>query len=98
MAVYVIIDIKVIDRDLYAQYVQKVPPVVKKFGGRYLARGGKITTITGNWNPERMIILEFDNVEQVDDWLNSKEYAAMAHLRENSTVSNVIMIETGNLP
>ena len=49
---------------------------------RYLARGGKITTISGTWCPERVILLEFDNTEQVHNWLTSSEYAEVASLRE----------------
>jgi len=43
MAVYVIIDIKVQDQDMYARYIERVHPIVEKFNGRYLARGGNAT-------------------------------------------------------
>ncbi|MBI4285718.1 MAG: DUF1330 domain-containing protein [Chloroflexi bacterium] len=95
MPVHVIIDIKVLDEDMYGEYVKKVPPIVKKFGGRYLARGRRITTIFGSWHPERMILLEFDSMEQVNNWLNSREYALGSPLRENSTVTSAILIESG---
>jgi uncharacterized protein (DUF1330 family) len=98
MTVHVIIDIKVKNEDMYGEYIRKVPPIVKKFGGRYLVRGGKITTLSGTWRPERVIILEFDNAEQVHEWLTSREYAEVATLRESSTVSNAVMIESGDLP
>ena len=58
MSAYMIIDIEVIDPEMYADYVANVPPIIKKFGGRYLARGGKITPLASDWNPERIIILE----------------------------------------
>ncbi len=98
MSVHVIIDIKPFNKDLYAEYVRKVPSIIQKYGGRYLARGNKITTIEGVWHPERIIILEFDSARQVNDWLNSPEYAEIVALRENSTIANSIMIEGGELP
>lgn len=98
MSVHVIIDIKVLNKDMYAEYVRKVPPIIQKYGGRYLARGGKITPLSGTWHPERVIILEFDNAGQVNNWLTSPEYAEVASLRENSTISNSIMLESGDLP
>jgi uncharacterized protein (DUF1330 family) len=98
MSVHVLIDIKVKNPDMYGEYVRKVPPIVKKFGGRYLVRGGKITTISGDWHPERVIVLEFDSSEQVRKWLDSPEYAEVAHLRENATITNAIMIEGSVLP
>ncbi len=98
MPVHVIIDIEILNRDLYMEYVKKVPPIVKKFGGRYIARGEKITTLSGNWHPERIILLEFDNSEQVNNWFKSQEYAEVAHLREDSTITNAILLESGLLP
>ncbi len=98
MTVHIVLDIKVLNKDTYAEYVRIVPPIVKKFGGRYLARGGKITTIEGTWQPERVILLEFDSAEQVQKWFTSPEYRAVAPLREKSTISNMIMIESAALP
>jgi uncharacterized protein (DUF1330 family) len=40
MPVYLIIEIAVKDRKLYIQYVEKVPAIIEKYGGRNLARGG----------------------------------------------------------
>jgi len=96
--VHVIIDIKILNKDTYGEYIKKVPPIVKKFGGRYIARGGKITTIFGTWHPERVIILEFDNTEQVNNWLTSREYSEVSFLRETSTITNAILIESGPTP
>jgi uncharacterized protein (DUF1330 family) len=98
MVVHVIINIRILDKDRYSEYVRRVPPIVKKFGGRYLARGGKITTISGTWHPERVILLEFDNTEQVNNWLTSLEYAEVASLRENPTETNAIIIESAQYP
>lgn len=48
MPCYLIIEIKVLDRELYSQYIEKVPSVVIKYGGRYLARGGQVTPVAGS--------------------------------------------------
>jgi uncharacterized protein (DUF1330 family) len=93
MSVYVIIEIKILNAEMYSGYLEAVAPIVKKYGGRYLARGGKTTTIGGGWDPERMIVLEFDSEERVRDWLKSPEYAAIAPLRQNATESRAVMIE-----
>jgi uncharacterized protein (DUF1330 family) len=37
MPVYLIIDVAVIDPEVYAEYVEQVPAVVERYGGRYLA-------------------------------------------------------------
>jgi len=48
MTVYVLIDITIIDEALYTEYVDSVYDVVIQHGGRYLVRGGNITSVAGN--------------------------------------------------
>jgi len=96
MAVYVIIDIRVRDpsaRAEYVEYVEKVRPIVERHGGRYLARGGRITPIAGDWEPERIILIEFPSSDHVTRWWNSPEYKAIAGLRENGTQAQAILVE-----
>jgi uncharacterized protein (DUF1330 family) len=96
MAVYVIIDISVREQAAmadYAQYVEKVRPIVKRHGGRYLARGGKVTPVAGDWRPERVILIEFPSSDDVARWWNSPEYKAIAGLREQSTQARAIVVE-----
>jgi uncharacterized protein (DUF1330 family) len=93
MAVYVVIEIKILDRDMYNEYIAGVPAIVKKYGGQYLARSEQITGLIGDWHPERIILLKFDSREQIREWLSSPEYAEIAPLRTGSTVSRAIAVE-----
>jgi len=93
MSVYVIIDITVIDQDVYEEYVARVPALVEQYGGRYLVRGGEVATLTGDWQPERIVVLEFDSSEQVQEFYASPEYQALAPLREQSTNSRAILVK-----
>lgn len=97
MSVYMIIDITIRDDDLYSQYVEGVSEVVEKHGGRYLVRGGKVTPLSGNWNPERMIVMEFETMGQLQRCFRSAEYLELAPRREQSTDSRAIVVE-GYLP
>ena len=92
-----IIDIEVIDPEMYAEYVEKVPPIIKKFGGRYLARGGKITPLASVWDPERIIILEFPSSDHITRWLMSEEQRPLDEIRRRATNAQAIIVE-GCLP
>jgi uncharacterized protein (DUF1330 family) len=59
MPVYMIIEVQVRNSETYSKYTEKVPEIISKYGGRYLTRGGKTTPITGNWNPEKIVLIEF---------------------------------------
>jgi uncharacterized protein (DUF1330 family) len=94
MPVHVIIDVKVKNKEKYIEVARKLPASVQKHGGRYLSRGGKITTLSGSWHPDAVVLIEFDNIQQVEKWVASPEYAETAALRGATTESNLIYIES----
>jgi uncharacterized protein (DUF1330 family) len=96
MSVYVIVDIAVRDQSVardYAEYVAKVRPIIERHGGRYLARGGATTVLDGDWNPEKIVLIEFPSAEHVERWRESAEYRAIVGLRERATTSRAIVVE-----
>ena len=92
MPVYMLIEIKVLDNEQYTRYAEKVPEIVKKHGGRYLVRGGKVIPMFGNWNPERIVLIEFETEELLRNCFNSAEYLKIALFRENSTITKSVIV------
>ena len=88
-----ILEIEVVDADTYADYVKQAPATVAHYGGRYLVRGGEITPLTGGWNPQRMVVIEFPSMKRFNEWLTSPEYSAIAPLREQSTKGTSLVVE-----
>ena len=41
MSAYIIAFVEVTDRERYAEYMKVTPSIVARFGGRFIARGGK---------------------------------------------------------
>jgi len=93
MPVYLIIDITIIDHEVYAEYVEQVSGVVEKYGGTFLVRGGEVFPVAGGWHPKRIVIVEFENLEQVQEFYASPEYLALAPLREQSATTRAIIVE-----
>jgi len=94
MAVYMIVETKeVMDGEKYREYIKKVPWTIEKFGGKYLTRGGKVEIISGNWRPERLIVITFHSMRKFIAWWNSPEYKAIAPLREESAKTNAIVVQ-----
>lgn len=93
MPAYVINDMEITDPEVFEEYKKLSPATVAQFGGRFLARGGNIESLEGNWSPKRLVILEFPSVEQARAWVNSTEYAAAKKLRHQSSKSNLIIVE-----
>ena len=93
MTAYVIVDIKVTDPIRYEDYKRLAAPTVELYGGKYIARGGKTETLEGDWSPTRLVILQFDSLEQAKNWLNSTEYSEARSLRHEAAISNMVVIE-----
>ena len=93
MAAYVLVDIEVTDSGPYDDYRRQVPPVVEKFGGKYLVRGGNLETVEGDWTPRRLVVLEFPSVEKAKEFYDSEDYQPLKALRLSSTDSKMVLVE-----
>jgi len=93
MAGYVIADVNVTNAAAYEEYRKLVPASIKKYGGKYLVRGGKHERLEGTWTPSRLVVIEFASVEQARRWYLSEEYRRAKEVRKRTAVSNVIIVE-----
>lgn len=93
MAAYVILDIDVKDALGYEEYKKKGAPTIIAYGGKPLARGGKTRVLEGDWQPRRMVMLEFRDMQQALAWWESSEYKEAKKLRHKSAQTNVILLE-----
>ena len=94
MTVYMIVEAKeVTDPALYGEYIRQVPATIEKFGGKYRVRGGAVTVIAGDWDPARIIVVEFDSMEKFQGWWDSPEYRKLLPLRERGARTNAIVVE-----
>ena len=93
MAGYILVQVEIHDPVGFAKYRDMVPPTLEAYGGRYLVRGGDTETLEGDWNPSRLVVIEFDNVEQAKLWWDSKEYASAKKLRHETATSTMIVAQ-----
>ena len=61
---YVIAQLKVTNPENYKEYVEKVTPLVKKYGGEFLVRAGEFQIFDGETKFPRIIILKFPTYEK----------------------------------
>ncbi|MCX8061966.1 MAG: DUF1330 domain-containing protein [Anaerolineales bacterium] len=92
MTAYVIVDIEVTDPVGYEEYKRLAAPTVAQYGGKYLARGGATEVLEGEWQPKRLVILEFENIERAKAWLNSEAYRTARELRHRYARSNMVVV------
>jgi uncharacterized protein (DUF1330 family) len=90
---YVIANIDVKDPVRYADYRQMVPASIEKYGGRFVARGGSIDVLEGDWHPTRLVIVEFPSAARAREWWDSAEYAEAKALRQATSTGTLLILE-----
>lgn len=93
MSAYVIVQVQVTDPAGYEEYKKLAPASIAQYGGKYIARGGKVETFEGDWSPTRIVILEFENLARARAWIDSPEYAPARQLRHQYATSRMIAVE-----
>jgi uncharacterized protein (DUF1330 family) len=89
---YFLAEVDVASPSEYEAYRTRVLPIVEKYGGRFLVRGGSPTVIEGDRFEARVIIIEFESTDQAMTWYNSPEYQAIVPIRQaNSTTRATIL-------
>ena len=93
MSAYVIVDVEITEPVGYERYKAMAFDTVRLYGGRYVARGGRTEILEGDWNPRRVVILEFDSIDRARQWLESPEYRDARRLRHQTARTNMIVVE-----
>ena len=89
----IIVDIEVLDPVPYEDYKRLASTAIAAYGGRYLVRGGKSEVLAGDWTPRRLVVLEFDSVDQAKTCFTSPEYAEAKKVRETCARVNMIVVD-----
>jgi uncharacterized protein (DUF1330 family) len=93
MTAYAIAQVRILDTVRYHQYQVAVSPVVTRYGGRFLSRGGRREVLEGDELFDRVVILEFPDYETVVKFFNSPEYAEAKQHRVGSAIFNFCVLD-----
>lgn len=92
MAAYLVVDVnQESDPGDMVEYQAKVPELVARHGGRWLANGPP-TVLEGDHRTQRLIIIEFDSVEQAQAAYDSAAYAPLKAQRQRSGSSTFLLV------
>ena len=97
MPAYWVARAKVNDPTEYKKYADQVPPILAKYGGKVLARGGRFQVMEGPEKVQRFVVIEFPTFEQGVACFTSPEYDAAAAFRRNGAGEvETIMVAGGD--
>lgn len=93
MAAYIIVDVAIEDFTRYEDYKKLTPSSITAYGGRFVVRGGAAECLEGDWEPGRIVVLEFPNVERAKEWWASEMYAPAKALRQSIAKTRMLVVE-----
>jgi uncharacterized protein (DUF1330 family) len=93
MPAYVIVETDIHDPEQYEEYKAASPAAVAAGGGRFLVRGGELAVLEGDWEPTRLVVLEFEDLEAAKRFYASAEYQAAKQLREGAANLRMVAVQ-----
>jgi uncharacterized protein (DUF1330 family) len=93
MPAYLISQIDIHDPTGYEEYRKLVGPSLAAYGGKFIARGGRIDVLEGDWQPKRVVICEFESIERARQWYESPEYRPAMAIRQKTSDAKIILVD-----
>ena len=90
---YVVAQITVTDPAKYPEYVSMVQPIIAKFGGAFLVRGGRSESYEGEPPGNRTVVIEFPSYAAAQEWYHSDDYAGAKAMRMAASTSVQTIVE-----
>ena len=93
MSAYLIANVEIKDSEKIKEYLASTPEILRKYSGRFLVRGGELWIAEGDWNPKRLVVVEFDSFEKAKEFWNSDDYKPFRELRQSSAYTEMIFVD-----
>jgi len=95
MVAYWVARSKVNDPEQYKKYAALATPIIAKFGGKFLARGGKFKILEGLEKFQRFVVIEFPSFDNAVSCHESSEYleAAAHRKKDGASELEVVIVE-----
>ncbi|MEO7854719.1 MAG: DUF1330 domain-containing protein [Rubrivivax sp.] len=93
MSAYIIAHMQVSNPQQYEQYKTLAKVASEKYGGEYLARGGELEVLEGDWHPPRVVIVKYPSMAKARAFYDSPEYREARNAREGAAVMSMVLVE-----
>ena len=74
MTVYLVVQVKIKDREEYQRYSERFMGVFEKFEGTLLTADFSPKVVDGEWDRDRIVVMSFPSEEAMKAWITSAEY------------------------
>jgi uncharacterized protein (DUF1330 family) len=93
MPAYLVVETDIHDPERYERYKAASPGAIAAGGGKFLARGGELVVLEGDWHPSRLVLIEFPDLEAAKRFYDSPAYLDARRLREGAARLNMVAVQ-----
>lgn len=93
MSAYLILAVQVHDPQGHQAYRKAGPATLEAFGGNWVVRGREIAVLEGDWRPNRIVVVEFPDLDAAKRWYASDAYQAATKRREHTPTVQAVAVE-----
>lgn len=91
MTIYAVGNIKIKNREEYEKYSSQFLSVFEKFKGKLLAADFNANAVQGEWDGDRLVVMEFPDKRAFLEWATSEEYQAIVKHRDAGADVTVVL-------
>jgi uncharacterized protein (DUF1330 family) len=93
MRAYLVLDFAINDFAGFREYIAAIPAHIARHGGQYIVRGVEPTCVEGDWKPQRMVIIEFNERSNAEAFLGDPIIQDLFRIRHETTTSKLVLVD-----
>jgi uncharacterized protein (DUF1330 family) len=90
---YLLAEVKVTDAAGYGDYANRFVPLLERYGGRIIVRGGQSQVLEGAPIDGVLVFISSPSMEKARQFRDSPEYRALIPLRQRSSTARIYIVE-----
>ena len=93
MTVYVVVQVKITERETYARYQSNFMQVFNQFDGKLLANDESPRLLEGEWDKDKLVLIAFPDKDAFTAWATSPAYIEIAKARLAGGEATILLVQ-----
>ncbi|MCU0957598.1 MAG: DUF1330 domain-containing protein [Hydrogenophaga sp.] len=92
-AAYIVAEVAITNEDQMKLYREWSTRAMQAYGAEVLVRGGRVEPLEGDWKPQRVVVLKFNDMATAQAYYHSETYTHARQVREGAGSIRMFAVE-----
>lgn len=92
-AAYIVAEVTITNEDQMKLYREWSTRAMQEYGAEVLVRGGRVEPLEGDWKPQRVVVLKFNDMATAQAYYHSETYTHARQVREGAGSIRMFAVE-----